>query len=415
MYRKEIFILAAFIIFLLNPFFFSGRGPSGKGAWAQTPKERSAAAVPAKNGAEKAPAGNPTKEAVSDKEERQLEINREKQRLIGVKKAEVEVRQMEKVLRTVGRVEADEGRLYSVTSKVELYVEKLVATYTGKYVKKGEILAEVYSPELLANQLEYQNLVKWKNERGHRFQRNVEVRWGDRYNTTGQMQTFDLEALLRVSQQKLKFWEVTDEQIKKLEEGGDPARVFPLISPAAGYVVQKPAVQGRRFDAGERLFDIADLSTVWVLADIYSYELPLIKVGQSARITLTHFPGKEFTSKIDLIYPQLSSETRTAKVRFVLSNPGDLLKPQMFATVEIRIDLGKRLAVPDDAILDTGTRKVVFVETGQGIFEPREVAIGYRGDGLTEIVRGLKAGDRVVSAGNFLIDSEAKLRGVNLQ
>jgi membrane fusion protein, copper/silver efflux system len=299
-----------------------------------------------------------------------------------------------------------------VTSKVEVYVEKLHAAYTGKRVKRGDLLAEVYSPELLANQLEYQNLVKWKNERGHRFQRNVEFRWGDRYNTTGQMLTFDLEALLRVAQQKLKFWDVSDEQIKKLEEGGDPARVFPLVSPATGYVIQKPAVQGRRFEAGERLFDIADLSTIWILADIYPYELPLIKSGQSARITLNHFPGKEFISKIDFIYPQLSAETRTAKVRFVLPNPGDLLKPQMFANVEIRVDLGKRLAIPDEAILDTGTRKVVFVERGEGTFEPREVAVGYRGDGLAEILKGLKAGEKVVSAANFLIDSEAKLRGV---
>jgi Cu(I)/Ag(I) efflux system membrane fusion protein len=226
------------------------------------------------------------------------------------------------------------------------------------------------------------------------------------------MLSFDIEAVLRVAQQRLKFWDFTDEQIKRLDRGEEPIRTFTLYSPAAGYIIQKPAVQGRRFDAGERLFDIADISTIWVLADIYSYELPLIKPGQTARITLTHFPGKEFTSKIDFIYPQLSGETRTAKVRFIIPNPGDLLKPQMFTNVEIRIDLGKRLAIPDDAILDTGTRKVVFVEKGEGTFEPREVAVGYRGEGLTEIVKGLKAGEKVVSSGNFLIDSEAKLRGV---
>jgi Cu(I)/Ag(I) efflux system membrane fusion protein len=226
------------------------------------------------------------------------------------------------------------------------------------------------------------------------------------------MLTFDIDALLRVAQQKLKFWDFTDEQIKRLDEGADPLRTFTLYSPAAGYIIQKPAVQGRRFEPGEKLFDIADLSTVWVLADIYTYELPLVRVGQPARIFLSNFPGKDFHSKIDFIYPQLSGETRTAKVRFVLPNPGDLLKPQMFTNVEIRIDLGKRLAIPDDAILDTGTRKVVFVEKGEGTFEPREVTVGYRGEGLTEIIKGLKAGDRVVSSGNFLIDSEAKLRGV---
>jgi Cu(I)/Ag(I) efflux system membrane fusion protein len=412
MHRKEIFILAALIIFSSNLFFSSGWGPGTNGSWAQTPKESPAAVVPAKNGVGRTPGGTPSKEILLPKEEREVEISREKQKLIGVKKVEVALQQMGKIVRTVGRVEPDEGRLFTVNSKTETWVEKLFATYTGKFVKKGEPLAEVYSPELLANQLEYQNLLRWKTEKGHRLQRNVEFSWGDRYNTTGRMLTFDIDALLRVAQQRLKFWDFTDEQIKRLDEGADPLRTFTLYSPAAGYIIQKPAVQGRRFDPGEKLFDIADLSAVWVLADIYSYELPLIKPGQTARITLTHFPGKEFTSKIDFIYPQLSSETRTAKVRFVLPNPGDLLKPQMFGNVEIRIDLGKRLAIPDDAILDTGTRKVVFVEKGEGTFEPREVAVGYRGEGLTEIVKGLKAGDRVVSSGNFLIDSEAKLRGV---
>jgi Cu(I)/Ag(I) efflux system membrane fusion protein len=407
MSRKETFILAAIILLFLNFLLSSGWEPSGKGAWAESPKEGSAAALPAKDGA-----GSPSKEIVSAKEEREVEISREKQQLIGIKKVEVALRQMGKIVRTVGRIEPDEGRLFTVNSKTETWVEKLFATYTGKFVNKGEPLAEVYSPELLANQLEYQNLLRWKTEKGHRLQRNVEFSWGDRYNTTGRMLTFDVDALLRVAQQRLKFWDLSDEQIKKLEEGAEPIRTFTLYSPIAGYIIQKPAVQGRRFDPGEKLFDIADLSTVWVLADIYSYELPLIKVGQTARILLTHFPGKEFASKIDLIYPQLSGETRTAKARVILPNPGYLLKPQMFANVEIRIDLGKRLAVPDDAILDTGTRKVVFVEKGEGAFEPREVAVGYRGEGLTEIVKGLKAGDRVVSSGNFLIDSEAKLRGV---
>jgi Cu(I)/Ag(I) efflux system membrane fusion protein len=411
MYRKETLLMAA-AIFILNLFFFSGWGRGGNDSWAQAPKKDSAAGAQEKNSAGSPAAGAPSKEMLPAKQEGEVEISPEKQQLIGVKKAQVALRPMGKIVRTVGRVEADEGRLFTVNSKTETWVEKLFATYTGKFVKKGEPLAEVYSPELLANQLEYQNLLRWKTEKGHRLQRNVEFSWGDRYNTTGRMLTFDIDALLRVAQQKLKFWDFTDEQIKRLDEGADPLRTFTLYSPAAGYIIQKPAVQGRRFEPGEKLFDIADLSTVWVLADIYTYELPLVRVGQPARIFLSNFPGKDFHSKIDFIYPQLSGETRTAKVRFVLPNPGDLLKPQMFTNVEIRIDLGKRLAIPDDAILDTGTRKVVFVEKGEGTFEPREVTVGYRGEGLTEIIKGLKAGDRVVSSGNFLIDSEAKLRGV---
>jgi Cu(I)/Ag(I) efflux system membrane fusion protein len=171
-------------------------------------------------------------------------------------------------------------------------------------------------------------------------------------------------------------------------------------------------VQGTRVLAGDKIFDIADLSTLWVIADIYAHELPLIKAGQPASLHLSHFPGRSFLSKIDYIYPTLSAETRTAKVRFVLPNPDGLLKPQMFADVEIRIDLGQRLAVPEDAVIDTGLRQIVYLQKGEGLFEPREVTLGLRGEGIVEVLRGLKSGDRVASEGNFLIDSEAKLKGV---
>jgi Cu(I)/Ag(I) efflux system membrane fusion protein len=163
---------------------------------------------------------------------------------------------------------------------------------------------------------------------------------------------------------------------------------------------------------GEKLFDLADLSTVWVIADIYEFELPLIRVGLTARVRLSYLPDKEFISKIDYIYPMLSGESRTARVRLVIPNPGGSLMPQMFANIEITIDLGKRLAVPDQAVIDTGTRKIVYVDKGEGNFEPREVVTGLRADTMVEVVQGLKEGDRVASSANFLIDSEAQLRGV---
>jgi Cu(I)/Ag(I) efflux system membrane fusion protein len=180
----------------------------------------------------------------------------------------------------------------------------------------------------------------------------------------------------------------------------------------AGFVIQKPAVQGKRFEVGEKLFDLADLSNLWVISDIYAYELPLIKVGQAAKINLSFSPGKEFSSKIDFIYPNLSGETRTAKVRFVIPNPGAQLKPQMFTNTEIKIDLGKRLAIPEDAVIDTGTKKVVYVDKGEGYFEPREVVLGLQGEGMVEVTKGLRAGEKVAAAANFLIDSEAKLKGI---
>jgi len=342
----------------------------------------------------------------------QVEIPPDKQQLIGVKKVEATVSSMEKVIRTIGRIEYDETKLVTVNSKVEGWIEQLHADYTGRYVKKGELLAEIYSPELFATQLEYLNLLNWRHEKAHRFQRNLEFRWGDRYGTTGQMITFDIDAMIQVAQQRMKFWDITEEQIKELEAEGTPKMTFALRSPVSGFVIEKPAVRGKRFDAGEKLFDLADLSTLWVISDIYVYELPLIKVGHPAKISLAFLPGKEFTSRIDYIYPLLAGETRTAKVRFIIPNPGGQLKPQMFTNVEIKIDLGKRLGIPEDAVIDTGTRKVVYVDKGEGYFEPRDVTLGVQGEGMVEVTKGLRAGEKVAAAANFLIDSEAKLKGV---
>jgi Cu(I)/Ag(I) efflux system membrane fusion protein len=341
-----------------------------------------------------------------------VEIPPEKQQLLGVRKAEASVRPLQKVIRTVGIVSLDETKLATVNTKVEGWIEKLYADYQGKYVKKGEKLAEVYSPELYATQLEFVNLLNWKTEKAHRFQRNVEFNWGDRYGTTGRILTFDIEALFQVARQKLQLWEITEEQIQQIEEKRTPMKHLTLHSPITGYIIQKQVVEGTRIQPGDKLFDIADLSTLWVIADIYSYEMPLVRVGQTAKIRLSHLPSREFVSKIDYVYPTLSGETRTVRVRFTLPNPDGSLKPQMFTDIEIKVDLGKRLVIPEDAVIDAGTRKIIYLDKGDGYFEPREVVLGLRGDGLVEVIKGLKSGDRVVSAANFLIDSEAKLKGI---
>ena len=341
-----------------------------------------------------------------------VEIPADKQQLIGVKKVEVALKPLLKTIRTVGRIEYDERKLATVNTRVEGWIEKLFVDYTGKPVKKGDPLAEIFSPELLATKLEYLNLLNWKKERAHRFQREVEFSWGDRYGTTGRMLTVDIDQLIQVAQQRMKLWDIPEEQIKEMETRNEARRTFILYSPVDGYVLEKPAVQGKRIEPGEKLFDIADLSEVWVIADIYVSELPLIKAGQSARISLSYFPGREFSSRIDYIYPLLSGETRTAKVRFILPNSGKLLKPQMFTNVEITVDLGKKLAIPEDAFIDTGTKQVVYVERGEGYFEPREVRLGPGADGMVEVIKGLKAGERVAASANFMIDSEAKLKGI---
>jgi Cu(I)/Ag(I) efflux system membrane fusion protein len=352
-------------------------------------------------------------EQIGDRESQSVEIPLEKQQLIGLKTSEVKVLPLKKTLRTIGRVEFDERKLTTVNVKVEGWVEKLYADYTGKYVKKGEPLAEIYSPELMSTQLEFVNLLEWKKDKSHRFQRNIEFEWGDRYGTTGKMITFDLDAMIQVAKQKLALWEIPEAQIKALEEGKEPLKTMTVKAPSSGYVFQKPAFKGTRVAAGDKIFDVVDLSSVWVIADIYEYEIPFVKIGQKAHITLSYFPEKEFVSKVDFIYPSLSGQTRTARARFVIPNQGMLLKPQMFANVEMELDLGKRLAIPATAILDTGTRQIVYVDVGDGYFSPRQVKLGDRADGMVEVTNGLKTGEKVASMAVFLIDSEAKLKGVS--
>ncbi len=349
-----------------------------------------AKALPAKP----APQKEPVQEEVPT-----VEIPKDKQQLIGLKTASVAVRPLQKMIRTVGRIEYDERKLATINTKYEGWIEKLRVNATGSYVKAGEAVAEIYSPELLATQREFLNALKWKNSTKKDSQ-------------LGALLAKDAETIWEAARQRLRLWDITEEQIKQIEESGQPIKTLTLYSPVSGYVTQKMAVQGMKIMPGEKLFDIVDLSTVWVVADIYEYELPVIKLGAQATISLSYFPGKEFLSKIDYIYPTLSGETRTARIRFTLPNPGGQLKPQMFTNVTLKIHLGKRLVIPEEAIIDTGLRQIVYVDKGDGNFEPREITIGLRTDQMVEVIRGLRAGEKVASSANFLIDSEAKLKGI---
>lgn len=342
-----------------------------------------------------ASAAEPSEEAPT------IEITPEKQQMIGVRTLRVAAQTLSRTIRTVGRIEYDEKNLATVNTKVEGWIEKLHVNYTGKYVQTGEPLAEIYSPELFATQKEFLNLLKWTKSLKGRSSPELD-----------KMLAADAAAILDAARERLRLWDITDEEIRKIEETGRPAKTLTIYSPVTGTVVQKTALQGMRVMPGEKLFDVADLSTLWVIADVYEYEIPLVSIGQSAKIRLSYFPGKEFPSRIDYIYPVLSPDTRTAKVRFTIPNPSGQVKPQMFTEVEMKISLGKRLAVPEDAVIDTGERQVVYVSKGEGHFEPREVSLGLKADGLVEVVRGLKAGEEVASSASFLIDSEAKLKGV---
>lgn len=342
-----------------------------------------------------------SKEAKQPEETPTVEIPMDRQQLIGVRTVKAAVKPMHRVIRTVGRIEYDERKLGTANTKIEGWIEKLHVDYTGRHVQKGDPLAEIYSPELVASQQEFLNILRWagqsqsvKNER------------------TAMLLVKDAQAMLDAAKERLRLWDISDDQIKKIETTGKPIRTLTVYSPVSGYVLQKMVVQGMRVMPGEKLFDVVDLSSVWVVSDIYEYELPLIKVGQTARIGLSYFPGKEFATKVDYIYPSLASETRTAKVRFTIPNPDGALKPQMFTNVEIKISLGNRLTVPAEAVIDTGIRQIVYVDKGEGFFEPREVSTGLKVDDLLEVTGGIRAGEKVASSANFLIDSEAQLKGV---
>ncbi|MCE5263669.1 MAG: efflux RND transporter periplasmic adaptor subunit [Deltaproteobacteria bacterium] len=376
----------------------TGHAGHGGGAPAAAPAEKQTAEMAGMPGMEaKPPAG--AKQAPAEAAPT-VEIPSDRQPMIGMKSVAVSVRALRRTIRTVGRVEYDERRFRTVNAKFEGWIEKLYVDYTGRPVKKGEPLADLYSPELLSTQREYLQLLKWSREPKP-----------DAPSVTDKMVARDAAALAAAARERLKLWDITDEQIRKIAETGEPVRTLTLYSPVDGYVAQKMAVQGMKVMPGEKLFDVADLESLWVIADVYEQDLPLVRPGEEAIITLTASPGKEFRSRIDFINPSLAGDTRTAKVRFNISNPGNLM-PQMYTEVEIRINLGRKLTVPDDAVIDTGVRQIVYVDRGEGNFEPREVALGARNEGYREVIRGLKAGEKVAASAAFLVDSEAQLRGV---
>jgi membrane fusion protein, copper/silver efflux system len=313
-----------------------------------------------------------------------IEISPDRQQKIGVATAVAERRRLGGTIRTSGRVVADETRLARVTTKFDGTIERLYADFTGKTVRRGQPLFTVYSPDLLAAQEEYL----------------LAIRAGAQ-----------LPGLAEAARQRLRLWDVTDGELRQLERSGAPKRSVTIVSPASGIVTAKTAVAGARVMAGQPLFDIADLSHVWVLADIYESELPSIRAGSRADVTIASLPGRTFLGQVTFIAPLVDEMTRTVKVRIEIENRTGELKPDMYADVSIESPPHDAVVVPDDAVLQTGTRSIVFIAS-DGRFEPREVQTGRKAEGLFEIVHGLAGGERVVTQANFLIDSESRLRRV---
>ena len=404
-------ILACIFVFAAGAiFYYSARhinGSARRESSAQSAGHQGHGQTSPSSPVAKPPAGEP----VPKEEAPAVEIPVEKQKLIGAKTTIASVLPLSKIIRTVGIIEYDERKLTTINTKVEGWIEKLYVNYTGTYVKKGDRMADIYSPELWATQQEYINLARWAKKTTGLAGKGTAETGGENSNFAG-MLSKDAEVLLEAARKRLKLWDISDAQIRKIEKSETPIRTLTVFSPVSGYVLQKYAVQGMKIMAGEKLLDVADLSNVWVVADIYEYEFPFIKVGDTAKIRLNSLPDKVLTSRVEFVSPTMSAGTRTMKVRFSIPNPGGQLRPQMFADVELAVDLGKKLALPDEAVIDTGVRKIVYIDKGDGNFEPRQVATGARAEKMIEITSGLKAGDKVASSANFLIDSEAKLKGV---
>lgn len=325
-------------------------------------------------------------------------VSARKQQMIGVKTTKAQVLSLSRSMRTVGQIEVDERLIEHVHIKLEGWVEKLYVRFTGEEVQKGQMLFEIYSPDLVATQDEYLLALKSVKELGD--SEFSEVAEGAR-------------SLLEVTRRRFALWDITPDHIEDLERTGKVLRTLPLHAPISGYVLKMNLREGMYVTPDLELYTLADLSKIWVLADFYEYEIPEVKVGQQASISLAYFPGKKFQGKVTYIYPVLDPKTRTVKVRFEFPNPEWKLKPGMFANVELTIPLGNRLVVPNAAVLDSGTDQRIFVSQGKGMFEPRRVQVGIRTQKWYEILEGVKEGETVVASANFLLDSESNLKSAS--
>jgi Cu(I)/Ag(I) efflux system membrane fusion protein len=325
----------------------------------------------------------------------QVVISTQKVQKLGVRTEAAQLRSLDRLVRAAGRVEPDERMLYTIAPKFEGYVERLHVNVTGQPVSTGQPLFEAYSPELVSAQREYaiagQGVTTLKDAGGQ---------------AQAGMQQLAQSSLLR-----LKNWDISEEQIKALSSSGVTQRTLTFRSPVSGIVMDKKAVQGMRFMPGETLYQVADLSRVWVIADVFEQDLAQVKNGAKASIHINAYPDKTFAGTVTYVYPTLKAETRTVPVRVELANPGLLIKPGMFAEVEMQVAANaKAVSVPVSAVIDSGRRQMVLVQIKPGRFEPREVKTGARSDDYIEILSGVKEAEQVVVAANFLIDAESNLK-----
>mgnify|MGYP001556871536 FL=1 len=307
--------------------------------------------------------------------------------LMNIQTAEIARGPLRRTIRTVGAIDYNETALTDVTTKFKGWIEKLDVDATGQLAHRGEPLFEIYSPELYSAEAEYLAVLNATNATGE-------------------------SALRAAARDKLKFFDISDEQIAALEKSRAPRKTLAMLAPADGFVIEKNVVQGQMVDAGMRLYRLADLGIVWVFAQVYEQDLPFVQLGQEATVKLSSLPDREFRGRVTYIYPNVDEKTRTARVRLEFENPGYFLKPGMFVSAQITAEVEPdALLVPDSAVLRSGEKNTVFVALDGGKFEPRTVALGLAAeDDMVEVTGGLQAGERVVTSGQFMLDSESQLR-----
>jgi Cu(I)/Ag(I) efflux system membrane fusion protein len=317
----------------------------------------------------------------------------ERQQQIGVTYAAVERKPLRHTIRSVGMVVPDKGRNWQFVSRVDGYVQKLDVKSPGEIVEKDAPLLSIYSPDLLTSEREFVELLRMRDQAKSKDARETP------------------ERLIQSARRRLQLWNVTNEQIAELEKTRNPQQNLTLLSPFRGVVQSVPVEQGKGVGIGNMLVEVADLSVVWVWAEFYENELPMLKVGQKIDITAKSYPGEKFEGTISLINPFLEEAKRTAKVRIDIPNPDFKLRPAMYVNAELAMDMGEGLTIPVSAVMPTGTRNVAFVDKGGGKLEPRIIQLGSKYADLYEVQSGLVENERVVASANFLIDAESKVQG----
>ncbi|MGE5246501.1 MAG: efflux RND transporter periplasmic adaptor subunit [Betaproteobacteria bacterium] len=324
-----------------------------------------------------------------------IRISPDRQQLAGVRFATAALEDGGRTLRTVGTVGYDETRIVHVHSRVDGWIEQVTADFTGELVRKGQPLLTIYSPDMLASEQELLLAARARDA-----MRNNPLPDAAAHG----------ESLFEAARRRLQLWDLSDDQIQRVLQTGKPVRTTTLFAPAAGFVTMRNAYPNQRITADTDLYTIADLARVWVMADVFESDIPSIRVGDRARVSVPNTGAPAVSARISYIQPDVDPATRTLKVRLELPNPGLRLKPEMYVDAVFQIPGARRLTIPAGAVVNTGDRQTVFLDLGHGYLEPREVHVGEQHDGRATILSGLSPGDRVVASGTFLIDSESQLK-----